>query len=208
MWSALGVAVSDVSHICQEPRSFRFPILADPINEIFARLEHHTLETLEDEGLAELAANIGRSVRMKYCMQVHDIEVPGGPRTLDDISVATIDSDFGDTHEALFGEGSGYREGGVEITAFQVRADCVTDKPSFARHVASEGGLSRATRSVYWAEPGESVETPVVRLERRTFSETMSGPALVELPDTVVVVRPGQSAVFDDIGDLIVDTGA
>lgn len=48
----------------------------------------------------------------------------------------------------------------------------------------------------------------MVRLDRSTLKDTVKGPALIELPDTVVVVRPDQSAEFDGIGNLIVDTGA
>ena len=207
LWSALGAAVSDVSHIYQEPHSFRYPVASAPINEIFARLEVRAEETLADEGLADLPHHLARSVRMKYAMQVHDVEVPVAPGLLDDDDMTKIDLDFGRIYEALFGEGSGYREGGVEITGVQVRVDCVTEKPPFVEHQPSEEGVTRSSRSVFWSELGNAVDTPVVKLERSTLAETIEGPALVELPDTVVVVRPGQSARFDRIGNLVVDTG-
>lgn len=204
LWSALGAAVSDVSHIYQEPHSLRFPVRAGPVNEIFARLESRAAQTLAAEGLGDLAHHVSRSVRMKYAMQVHDVEVPVAGGLLTDADLSTIDEDFGRIYEALFGEGSGYREGGVEITALQVRVDCITDKPPFVEHVMSDE-VTRATRPVYWAELGTVVDTPVVKLERSVLAETIEGPALVELPDTVVVVRPGQSARFDRIGNLVVD---
>jgi N-methylhydantoinase A len=208
LWSALGAAVSDVSHIYQEPKSFRFPVSAGPINDIFERLETLAHDTLADEGLLELSPRVSRSVRMKYAMQVHDVEVPVGAGALNDPDMDTIDADFGIKYEALYGEGSGYREGGIEITGFQVRVDCVTEKPPFAHRSASEdGGVTRDVRPVYWSELGELVDTPVLRLDRSTFNDSTPGPALIELPDTVVVVRPRQTAQFDDIGNLIIDTG-
>lgn len=208
LWSALGAGVSDVSHIYQEPHSFRFPVPAAPVNEIFNRLESLAEETLAEEGLSDLPHEIARSVRMKYAMQVHDVRVPVRGGELADADMATIDEDFGRIYEALFGEGAGYREGGVEITSLQVRADCVTEKPPFVEHLPDGEGVARSSRHVYWAELGEAVDTPVVKLERSTIAEGIEGPSLVELPDTVVVVRPGQSARFDRIGNLIVDTGA
>jgi len=38
--------------------------------------------------------------------------------------------------------------------------------------------------------------------------EDIKGPALIELPDTVVVIHPGETATFDDFGNLVVDLPA
>jgi N-methylhydantoinase A/oxoprolinase/acetone carboxylase beta subunit len=51
----------------------------------------------------------------------------------------------------------------------------------------------------------EFTDTPVLRLREGGLAERLEGPLLIELPDTVVVVRPGQAARFGDLGTLTID---
>jgi N-methylhydantoinase A/oxoprolinase/acetone carboxylase beta subunit len=58
---------------------------------------------------------------------------------------------------------------------------------------------------VYWYEEGAFVDAPVLRLTEGGVRDALQGPLLVELPDTVVVVRPGQTARFGELGSLVID---
>lgn len=205
MWSALGAAVADVTYVYQDPQSFRMPVSPESLNEAFARLEERILVTAEQEELA-LPFEITRTVRMKYAMQVYDVEVPVKPGQFSEQDVIDVDARFAEIYESIFGEGAGYREGGTEITSSQVRYHGKTAKPELSRQTGGDDG-DHTTRSVYWAEAGQFVETPVVRLESNVVLGELKGPLLVELPDTVVVIRPGMTAEFDEYGNLIVDTG-
>ena len=42
-------------------------------------------------------------------------------------------------------------------------------------------------------------------LEHGEGIEPLEGPALIQLPDTVIVVRPEQSARMDPFGNIIID---
>lgn len=209
VWSALGAAVSDVTHVYEELHPLRLPVAADELNGVFDRLESQALRTFTDEGLASLQLEMSRSLRMKYAMQVHDVEVPAATGTLTDQAVLEIDDQFGALYASLFGEGSGYREGGVEITSFEMRARGLTDKPRLDQCSAQPAAqVTRTSRPVYWAEQGDFVDTPVTRLVDGIVDGIFTGPALVEFPDTVVVIHPGQQAKFDSFGNLVVETGA
>jgi N-methylhydantoinase A len=37
---------------------------------------------------------------------------------------------------------------------------------------------------------------------------TLAGPAIVEQPDTTVVIDPGATAIVDDLGNLVISVGA
>ena len=111
MWSALGAAVSDVTHVYQAPKGMRLPMLADQVNEVFDELESKAIQTIRNDGLGDIPVQINRSMRMKYSMQVHDVEVPVPNGNMTDQSVLDIDEEFGKLYATLFGEGSGYREG-------------------------------------------------------------------------------------------------
>ena len=60
-------------------------------------------------------------------------------------------------------------------------------------------------RPVYWQETGGFANTPVLRLNQGRIADRLEGPMLLELPDTVVVLRPEQSAEFAELGSLVID---
>jgi N-methylhydantoinase A len=207
VWSAFGATVADVVHIYQRPR--RLVMRADPaeLTAVFEELEREGRETLRSEGFAADAIELQRSLRMKYSAQVYDVDVPVPARgALGAADIERIDLDFTRIYDELHGEGSGHREGGVEITSCIVRARGLLEPPTLApAQPASSSDWS--SRSVFWQELGGFSETPVLRVSGGRLDDRLEGPLLVELPDTVVVLRPGQSAVFDELGSLVVELG-
>jgi N-methylhydantoinase A len=208
MWSALGAAVSDVTHLYQSPVELRLPVSADQINEVLDRMEQQARETIAAEGFSGMEPTLSRTLRMKYAAQVFDVEVPLAAARLTEADAANVSEQFAEIYTALFGAGSGYAEAGVEITNVTLQATVATPKPVLPKidEKSSNAVITRSTRRVYWAQEGEFLDTAVVRLEHGVFDDDIKGPALVELPDTVVVIHPDQSARFDDWGNLVVDT--
>lgn len=207
MWSALGAAVSDVTHVYQTPTELRLPVSPEDLNGLFDTLETRVRRTFDDEGFGDFEPEITRTLRMKYAAQVFDVDVPLGGGRLDEERTRAIESDFARVYSDLFGEGSGYAEAGVVITNVTVRATVETSNPTLP-HVRPEdidSGVERTTRPVYWAGDGAVRDTPVVKLSHGVVSGEIEGPALIELPDTVVVLNHGDSAAFDDRGNLVID---
>jgi N-methylhydantoinase A/oxoprolinase/acetone carboxylase beta subunit len=60
------------------------------------------------------------------------------------------------------------------------------------------------SRRIYWDERRELIETPVLRIEGETLFDEAVGPMLIELPDTVIVVRPDQTAHLDRDGNVVI----
>jgi N-methylhydantoinase A len=208
MWSALGAAVADVTHVYQQPHSVALPVRAEEIEDIFGELESRAAGIVRQQGLDTLPTSIARSLRIKYSMQVHDVDVPM-PGAISPDDAADIADRFDAIYAELFGPDAGYREGGAEITSLHVQYHGVTAKPALRPlGPATEDGVRRSSRPVFWAETGSSVDTPVVRLTGTGVpAGELAGPVLVELPDTVVAIRPGMTGSFDGYGNLHVDTG-
>jgi N-methylhydantoinase A len=138
-------------------------------------------------------------------MQVHDVEVPVDAAWLAQADANELIQRFGAIYENLFGAGSGYREGGVEITGFQVRARGETEKVEFiARDDVRPLASAQTEREIYWGETGELTPTPVWEIGHGQSIPPLVGPALVQLPDSVVVIRPGQRAEMDKLGNIII----
>jgi N-methylhydantoinase A len=202
VWSAFGATVADVVHVYQRPQRLLLP--ADPaeIEAPFGDLEARGRATLRSEGFDGDGVELRRSLRMKYAAQVFDVEVPLAPGVpVDPESVAAA---FVETYEALHGEGSGLPEGGIAITSFIVRARGVTEAPQLTAP-PDEPAPEWASRPVWWYEEGALVDTPVLRLREGGVPDVLEGPLLIELPDTVVVVRPGQRARFGELGSLVIE---
>ncbi len=205
LWSAVGAATADVVHVFQSPRMLEEPFSAADINTEFATMESRAQAQLREEGFETAAITLTRRVRMKYAMQVHDVEVPVKAGVLSPQDTEALVDIFGDVYEKLFGEGSGFREGGIEITGFQLRASGLTEKVEFSTR---ERSLlihePSARRRIYWSEHADFVDTPIWEIDHDQRVPPLTGPALVQLPDSVIVVRPDQHAHMDALGNFVI----
>jgi N-methylhydantoinase A len=202
VWSAFGATVADVVHVYQTPRRLLLPVPAETLEAAFGELERAALAVLADEGFTGERIELRRSLRMRYAAQVFDVEVALAPGTTlagDELEVA-----FSRAYEALHGEGSGHPEGGTAITALVLRARGLTEPLTLVAPPPAPAPEWRA-RPVYWYERAELIDTPLLRLREGGVCEPLEGPLLIELPDTVVVVRPGQRARFGELGSLTIE---
>jgi N-methylhydantoinase A len=205
LWSAVGAATADVVHVLQSPQTFEEPFDIGKLQAEFRQMEVRALQQLHSEGFDSHRIALTRRVRMKYAMQVHDVEVPIDPADLARTDPNELILRFGEIYENLFGAGSGFREGGVEITGLQLRARGETEKIEFAaleNTVLPESSVTE--REIYWGETEQLTPTPVWEIDYGQSIPPIDGPALVQLPDSVVVIRPGQKAEMDALGNIII----
>ena len=203
-WSAFGATVADVIHVAERWDNHRMPADPEALGAVLAELEDDVRRQLADEGFGPDEIAVDRSLRMKYTAQLHNIEVPIGDAALDGTAVALLGEEFGRRYDELHGEGSGHREGGVTVTGFLVRAKGLTARPDLATAAAATE-VRELSRPVYWTEEHAWLDTPVLKLGGGRVDGRFTGPMLLELPDTVVVVRPGQVAEFDAWGSLVIE---
>ena len=110
-----------------------------------------------------------------------------------------------------YGEGSGYAEAGVLLTAVRVEARGTVARPALrapARNGATAASLADAQtgeRTIYWWESRRDISTPIYLGARLPAGDAIAGPAVIEYTDTTAVVRPGQSAFVDELGSLVVN---
>ena len=190
-----------MTHVFQNWRVLELPTPGAEVQAIFDELERDAMQALSAEGLDPDGVTVARSSRMRFSMQIHDVEVPVGPGTIDDARIDELDESFGVIHEQLFGRDSEYRAGGVQFTAFQVRVTAGTTRPDLAL-ASSNGNATASRRSIYWPGLSEHVDTPVYR---SVPSHPITGPALIELPDTVIAVPPGHSGSRDELGNFLIE---
>jgi N-methylhydantoinase A len=106
----------------------------------------------------------------------------------------------------LYGRGSSFPGARLEIVTFRCRATAITPRPQLRPAATLEDGVaagaSTGSRDVWWAERKECVATPVYDGQVLRPGNQILGPAVIETPDTTVVVHPGQSMRVDSFGNF------
>jgi N-methylhydantoinase A len=197
--SALGTVSGDVVHLYDSVTRLVAPYDMEALRQEFSEIVAQGVEQLRDEGFQGDDIDVTRSVSMKYGAQVFDLDVP----LRDDMTSDELCAEFEELYEQRYGANSGYAPAGVEIIRLRVRAVGRIPRPKLAA-MAANGCLSApvGTRPVWWHESGGFVDTPVYRGDDGVISDVI-GPAVVELPDTTVPVRPGDRISHDDYGNLV-----
>jgi N-methylhydantoinase A len=212
LWSALGAASADLLHIYEAVDIQPSPFDPSRVMGHFAELEERGRAQLRADGIDPGQTRLARSADIRYKGQINEVEVPVVSGTLDEAALAQLLEDFHRRYETVYGSGAGFREARVEIVTYRVRASAVSAKPRIV--AVPEGDRSPAsdaragTRPVYWAELGDFDSTQVFLGERLTAGNVVAGPAIIQAPDTTIVVHPFETARLDPYGNVLIDLGA
>jgi N-methylhydantoinase A len=192
--SAIGLVSADLGAEYRRP----FPSDLDAVdvaelNRAFGDLERRARAESGD-GSGEFA--VSRFVGMRVRGQVHPLEipVPDGPL---DVAVGELPDRFAEHYLAAYGV---HPPAQLQLTAARVRAVRLAAKhaPTAADVETTAGAAVPAgERPVYFAERGGFVSTAVFDWPRLEPGVRVPGPAIIEGPDTTVVVLPDRVASVD-----------
>lgn len=209
VWSAWGAAGADVVRVHEQAFVTGEPLPADDIRETYANLERQALESVVRTGFEESDVMLQRSAKMKWRLQVFEVDVPVLAGELTEESMPQIIDAFAERYEMLFGRNTAYRDAGVEITELAVtarglnRVELVESAEVRAQTPADDA--LRPSRGVYWWELDEKMDTAVFDGSHLRPGDAFEGPAIVESPDTSVVVRPRHQGRIDTYGNVLID---
>ena len=155
---------------------------------------------LEQEAAIEVAPTAGdavkfrRSVDVRYRGQSHELNVVLADDDVTPAGLTQLRADFYRRHREAFGVGS---SGPIEVVNVRVRATQSVPHATFSRRSsgASNVGRGPTTRNAWFAERGGFVATPVYQLGECPAGRAIVGPALLEAPESTVLVPPGWTAV-------------
>jgi N-methylhydantoinase A len=205
-WSALGVMTSDVIHVHEHAELVPAPFPPDKLNEIYGRLEAAAHAQLEAEGFGADAIELQRIAEMKFSLQIHQVEVPVPGGELDAAACEAQVERFIERYEQTYGEGSAFSGAGTQIGLFRVIARGRVRTPALPE-VGPRRAEASGTREVYWREHGGFGDTDIYDGDVLGAGSQIAGPAIVELPDTTVVIPPGAEGSVDARGSIVVDVG-
>ncbi len=198
-FSALGVLVAD--YVVDIIRSYVVPLSQVDLGRLHALMGEVAEEADKELAPIDLPAERVHTdlfVQMAYGGQNFDMSVPVPEGTdLDEAGLLDLAGRFHDQHEA--DRGFAFRNQQPIVRGVRLTAHGATPKPD---HVGEAGTTTDAStaiigrRAVHFGEG--LIEVPVVDGTRLAVGASVTGPALVEEPFTVVVVPPGSTCTLGE----------
>ena len=211
-FSALGLLVSDYK--VDLTRSHVSPLSQVDVTDLATLLDELDTEVtdeLDPTGLGEADVTRQRFVQMAYAGQNFDMSVPttigssssgashspgGGRDELDQAELMNLAERFHDLHQA--DRGFSFRQQEPTVRGVRITALGRTPKPPRLAELGTgdADGARTGSRPVSFGEG--FVDTPTFDGTKLGPGASLSGPALVEEPFTVVVVPPGADLVLGE----------
>ena len=171
----------------------------DHANGVIDDLVRESTAALGDQGYSA-TIEIYRSLEMRYFGQNHELEVPIDFERFDDISIASIWKSFHAAHKARYnfdipGET-------IELISIKVTAISVSERLELPKLPAATSPPEPVdTRSVIFDDGAHDAKV----YDRASLmdSHQLRGPALIEEPASITVIRPGQDVRVDTYGNLL-----
>ena len=205
VFSAWGMLMSDMRRDYVRTRPVRLDAAhAADVKTAYHELECTAREDFTADGITPDHMRIERFADMRYDGQEHTVKVafPSGP--IDGAALERARQSFHAEHERAFT----FRLDTPVITVnFHVAVHGLVDDPEIPRLTAMDGslhGAMRETRAVDFDLDGRH-ETPIYERARLGPRVEVTGPAVIEEPDTTIVLPPGARATVDPYGLLHID---
>ena len=181
----------------QKPPDFDLGAVA----AVYAALEGQARAWLAAEGVAPSARRLTRMADLRYRHQGFELTVPWPERDLD---LDALLARFHARHRQLYTYA--LADAPVEIVTLRVSAAGRVRRftlPSLAGRRAVATRPPR--RRVHFAGAGWTA-CPCLDRERLGVGAVVTGPAIVEQPDTTTVIPPGHRARVDRVGNLVIQS--
>lgn len=196
-FSALGLVVSDIRFdFVRNINRNSGDISIDELSSGFADLQKLGLDCLETALTNPSDRYCRFQADMKFPGEYSEflVEIPNRIGSMEDVRKIFIDY-----HRNLYDY---VEEAMPDIINIRVSAFGKTMKPKVAKAKLGgekcDGGI-KAERNAYFHEVKRSVPTPIYDGQRIVPGNRLIGPAIIELPATTIVVRPGQSCFLDEL---------
>ncbi len=166
------------------------------------------MQALVKSGTDELAAQgytknieIYRSVELRYLGQNYELEVPMAFDRFDDDTTPKVWQAFHDLHLARFGFNIPREI--IEAITLKATAISLTEKPELAAIAEGAGEPKPVAKRAVVFDDGTH-ETPIYNRADLGGGHRLTGPAVIEEPVSVTVLRPGQNLKVDTYGNLLI----
>jgi N-methylhydantoinase A len=204
---AMGLLVEPLRLDLVRTRVLPLERVAGPdVERLFAEMTAEARAWLDAEGVPAARRRLVRAFDMRYAGQNFELTIPEPAAA----AAGALGAAFFREHERVYGYAADDEP--VQVVACRLTALGEPEPlvpPRLSRAASPDADEAQVgERPVYFEEVGDFTPTPIYRRERLRAGHRVAGPAVVEQMDATTVILPGQSAVVDDHGSLLVRTEA
>ncbi len=174
------------------------------VNRCLAELDAAGRARMHAEGVAAGDARVAYSADMRYIGQAYELEVPLSVPLVVERMPETLGA-FHAVHERVYGYARAQQP--VEFVNFRAVHTYPLPHPALRPGAATSGSVADARVGKRPAWFGAFRPTTIYERARLPVGARVSGPAIVEQPDTTTVIPPGHTALVDPAGNLRLRSG-
>ena len=199
--SALGCVIADMRH--DQVRTLNQPLeTLDPthLNHLMTEAATTLAALLDRAGVAFTGRQVLQELDMSYAGQTHTVAVPLPGTTLDH---ATIKAAFQTTYTSAYG-----RLIEAPIRVLNLRTAVIGHRPKIdlaSMAPAPTATIEAATRPTRRIHLGAWRQAAVYDRLALPVGAVIPGPAILEQPDTTILILPGQHGRVDRFGNLVLE---
>lgn len=212
VWCAFGAASADILHVLEQVDIMASPFEPARVNAIMAAQRTRAAAQLDADGMTAAAGSFRFVLDMRHKGQINEVEVELESGELSEADLGPLHERFVEHYELLYGRGAALRGAQLEIVTVRCRASAETPKPNLIESplggTAPPAGASLPSREVYWPALGRRVTSAVFDGHSLAPGHRVTGPCIIEMEATNVIVHPGQSVHMDAFGNFELDLGA
>jgi len=218
VFGAFGASAMDIRQVWEMSRTIRLyrgdtrSYLDDVsiFNGVVAELSELALRDLRLEGFSDDSITLKLDLDMRYGSQYNLTKVDAPKLVLDGTAdIAQLCDAFGALYSKTYSPECAYPDGGINIECFYLTASVLKERRKL--RTQKDGGptpvpaASRGTRPACFDAGRGLEETPVFDWTALVPGNVISGPALIEAPDTTYVIAPGWTYRMDPLRNGILN---
>jgi N-methylhydantoinase A len=159
------------------------------------------LDTFDEETLSGI--NVERWASMRYAGQAFDIAVPLSGGVLDTDDLTAVYADFHSEHTRLYGHADPTADINIVELRVRIRGELPTLDSSIQESSETTAAPEPRTRRTIRVGGKDHPDAGIYDWESLRAGQTIMGPALIERPETTVLVPPRYQAGVQSSGDVL-----
>ena len=202
VWSAFGISQADIRYQYEASVVMMQPFSAAQIEAAFGELAGKARAALaEREDVSRF--EFRRYARMRFQWQLHELEMRLPDEPVDDARVEEISRQFVEMYTERYGEAALLPGATIEIASLRLEPAIAAGSEQLNRLSVDDRPFKKGTRQV-WFERGQGpVEADVYNGDAMPVGEPITGPAVIDLAITGIVLPPGTTCERRKTGDFV-----
>ncbi|PSH65240.1 hydantoinase/oxoprolinase family protein [Phyllobacterium sophorae] len=176
----------------------------EEIGRTYGELIDECLNAMRRAGVADTDVTLVRTADLRYRRQTNDLIIPMADELVSDASIADLVARFERTYEQTYGQGSGFRDAGIELTNVRVEAFGKARRPEIKPILPTNAPRS-TRRSIFEPTLGRRIDCDVYNWHDLPMDFVASGPIVIEHPETSVFVAAGQIGRLDANANITIE---